>query len=135
MKVEAYLRAQVPGITIDREVLEMSALSPLMAKGATLHSISLDADVEDLISDTDGASALKYALSTLYYTVSEGKYGGSRTEKMGDVSVSVSGAELSVTDRERYKAKADALRDETKTRRERELARGGMFDATALRKR
>lgn len=136
MKVGAYLRAQLPGYPIEAEVLEMAALSPLEAKPQAMRALSLEDSVEENISDAKFSDSLKYALSTLYYLISGSVSGGSRSEKVGDTTLSVSGYVLTAEERRRLRATADLLRRELKKQVMIQTEEGrGMFDATALRKR
>lgn len=136
MKVEAYLRAQVPNFPIESAVLENAVLSPVFAKPQAMRAISLGENVEDNISDAQWVSALKYALSTMYYSLSGAVNGGSRSEKVGDTSVSVSGYTLTDAERAHFRAMADALRAEIGAQAEVLTTKsGGMFDASTRRVR
>lgn len=133
MKVEAYLRAQIPGYPFDIAVLEKAVISPLFAKPERMQDISLDDMVEDYANDDEWVKALKYAISTLYYSVSGMFSGGSRSERVGDIQSSQSGFVITQSDRAYYRSMADRLRNEIGAEPEPTEDDGGMFDATNLR--
>lgn len=137
MTVEAYLRARVPNYPIEREVLEGAVLSPLFSKPRQLRAIKLEDVIEENYRDKEFMDSLKYALSTLYYSLSGGVGGGgSVSERVGDASVSKSGYALSTADRALLRKCGDDIRDELRLQREARSESGrGMFDATSLRKR
>lgn len=137
MTVEAYLRARVPNYPIGREVLEGAVISPLFSKPRQLRAIELEATIEENYRDKEFMDSLKYALSTLYYTLSGSVgTGGSMSERVGDASVSKSGYTLSSADRALLRKSGDDIRDELRLQREASVGDSrGMFDATALRGR
>lgn len=135
MKVEAYLRAQIPGYPFEIADLESAVISPLFAKPERMQDISLNDMVEDYANDDEWVRALKYAISTLYYSVSGMFSGGSRSERVGDIQTSRSGFVITQSDRAYYRRLADSLRDEIGAEREKSQDDGGMFDATNLRYR
>lgn len=139
MTVENWLKGQFQGIgtQIERSVLESAALSPIMAKPTAIAPIKLTDEVEDYIDDSvmDEAFArsLKYALSTLYYSMSAAITGGTKSEKRGNRSISIGGYPLTTKDREAFRALGDKLRGELGCEADEEVAdRGGAFDATNL---
>ena len=132
MKVEAYLRAQIPGYPFELAVLEYAAMSPIFATPEMLQAISLEDSVEYQETDEDWVKSLKYATSTLLYAVSGGFSGGSRSERVGDIQTSQSGYYITRADREFYRSKADKLRREIGADVEANADDGGMFDATNL---
>ena len=136
MTVEAYLRARVPGFPITDVVLEDAALSPIFAKPERLRALSPADDVEDNAEDGGFVKSLKYATSTLYYSMAGVFSGGSRTEQVGDIRASLSGIEITQRNRDYYREMADKLRKEIGAEVEPVQAEsGGMFDAGNLRKR
>jgi hypothetical protein len=133
MTVEAYLRAQVAGYPWDISTLEAVVLSPIFAKPSALQSIALSDVVEDISKDEQLVKSLKYAISTLYYTVAGVFSGGSQSEQIADVKISVSGYEVTQSDREYYRKLASNLREEIGCEAEADLDDNGLFDASNLR--
>lgn len=137
MTVEEYFEASIPGYPIGTlgKVLDGAAFSPILAE-PKLQALSLDDEIADHLDDSEWMSSLKYALSTLYYSMSGVFSGVSRSEQVGDVRASLSGFQVKSADREYYRKKADALREELGYAVEDDVKEvGGMFDATALRGR
>ena len=140
MTVEAYLRAKVPGYPFEMSVLENAAISPVFAKPEALMALSLDDEIEshinDGVMDEEFEKALKYATSTLYYSVSGVFSGGSRSEQVGDVRASLSGFIITQSDRDYYRRLANRLRKELGMEVEEDVALGGKaFDASYLGRR
>lgn len=136
MTVEAYLRAQIPGYPFTTEVLENAALSPMFAKPVALEVIALSDVVEENKDDEGFLRSLKYALSSLYYSAAGLFSGGSRSEQVGDVRAYQSGFIITQADREWWRRRGDALRDELGLEPEEDLSEeSGMFDATPLRRK
>ena len=137
MTVGEYFEASIPGYPIGtlEKVLDGAAFSPILAE-PKLQALSLDDEIADHLDDAEWMSSLKYALSTLYYSMSGVFSGGSRSEQVGDVRASLSGFQVTSADREYYRKKADSLREELGYDVEDDVKEvGGMFDATALRGR
>lgn len=133
MTVEAYLRAQIPGYPFSTEVLENAALSPIFARPEPMGSISLYDDIEEHAGDDDWLRSLKYATSTLYYSAAGLFSGGSRTEQVGDVRASLSGYIITQADRDWWRKRGDALREELGIEPEEDLSTDScMFDATDM---
>lgn len=136
MTVEAYLRARVPGYPFEISVLEDAAASPIFAKPVALKALSLKDAIEDNASDENWVKALKYATSTLYYSISGVFSGGSRTEQVGDIRTSQSGFVITKSDRDYYRSLGDKLREQIGAEIEESTTeQGGMFDATYLTKK
>ena len=140
MTVEAYLRAKVPGYPFEMTVLENAAVSPVFAKPTALQALSLSVEVESHIEDgvmnEDFEKALKYAESTLYYSVSGAFSGGSRSEQVGDVRASLSGFIITQSDRDFYRNMANKLRKELGVEAEESATISGKaFDASGLGRR
>lgn len=135
MTVEKYLRGKFQGIgrLIDDDVLGVAALSPIEARPTPFRVISLNDEVEDNIGDTDYMNSLKYALSTLYYSMSGATDGGTRSEKRGNRQISIGGKAIDVATREAWRKEGDRLRRELGCEIEEASDSGGMFDATNLR--
>lgn len=135
MTVEEYLVAKIPGypVTALDGVLEDAAFSPCLATPPLL-ALDLGDDIAEHKDDTEWMRSLRYALSTLYYSISGVFSGGSRSEQVGDVHASLSGFIVTQSDREYYRSLGDKLRKELGYEPE-EIAQeqGGMFDATSLR--
>jgi hypothetical protein len=107
----------------------------LLAKPNALAAINLDDSVEDIAKDDELVKSLKYAISTIYYTVSGVFSGGSKTEQRADIKISISGYTVTQADREYYRSLADDLRDEIGCEKETDPdGDSGMFDATNLKK-
>ena len=137
MTVGEYFEASIPGYPIGTlgSVLDGAAFSPILAE-PKLQALSLDDEIADHLDDAEWMSSLKYALSTLYYSMSGVLSGGSRSEQVGDVRASLSGFQVTSADREYYRKKADALREELGYDVEDDVKEtGGMFDAIGLRGR
>lgn len=140
MTVEAYLRAKVSRYPFEMSVLENAALSPIFAKPSALSPLDLNDEVEahivDGVMDAEFERALKYAESTLYYSVSGAFSGGSRSEQVGDVRASLSGFIITQADRDFYRNLAHKLRKELGVEIE-DLGTtaGRAFDASALGRR
>ena len=134
MTVEAYLRAQIPGYPFSTEVLENAALSPMFAKPDAMESISLSDIIEEHNDDEEFLRSLKYATSTLYYSAAGLFSGGSRTEQVGDVRASLSGYIITQADRDWWRKRGDALREELGIEPEEDLSTAScMFDGGYLR--
>lgn len=136
MTVEAYLRAKVAGYPIGIEVLQDAALSPIFAKPDALDSLKLTDEIDDKVGDERYVRSLKYALSTLYYSLSGVFSGGSRSEQVGDVRVSMSGYIITQSDRNYYRSMGNRLRREIGCDIEEDTTEQGCaFDATNLKER
>lgn len=136
MNVEAYLRAQIPGYPFKENELMYAAYSPIMAEPTAMRGLNLDDDIVDIASDDEMKRSLKYAISTLYYSVSGVFAGGSISEQVGDVKTSISGYSISQADRSNYRAMADEIRRSLGCSTSSSVAsEGGMFDASSLRRR
>lgn len=140
MTVEAYLRAKVPGYPFEMSVLENAAISPVFAKPEALMALDLSDEIEsyviDGVMDKEFEKALKYAVSTLYYSVSGVFSGGSRSEQVGDVRASLSGFIITQSDRDYYRRLANRLRKELGMDVEEDVILGGKaFDASYLGRR
>ena len=137
MKVEQWLRGHFHGLgnQIELNVLEVAAMSPLSARPTPLMSVSLTDNVEEHINDADFMQGLRYALSTLYYSMSAAITGGTKSEKRGNRQISIGGYPLTTKDREAFRALGNKLRSELGVDIEDDVSdSGGMFDATCLRK-
>jgi hypothetical protein len=133
MTVEAYLRAKIPGYPFTTDVIESTLVSPLFAKPTVLKELNLDDDVAEVARDCELTQSLRYAESTLYYAVSGVFSGGSRSEQVGDVKITLSGFTLTEADRDYYRQLADTIREELGCEVENNPnADSGMFDATGL---
>lgn len=136
MTVEAYLRAKVAGYPVSIEVLQDAALSPVFAKPESLDSLKLTDEIDDKAGDERYVRSLKYALSTLYYSLSGVFSGGSRSEQVGDVKVSMSGYIITQGDRNYYRSMGNRLRREIGSDIEEDTTEQGYaFDATNLKER
>ena len=137
MKVSKWLSGQISGYPIESlgSVLESAAFSPVLASPALI-PLNLDDDISDHLEDAVWMKSLKYALSSLYYSMSGVFSGGSRSEQVGDVRASLSGFTITQSDREYYRSLADKIRGEIGYKTE-EVSpdSGGMFDASPLRRR
>lgn len=137
MKVEQWLRGHFHGLgnQIELNVLEVAAMSPLSPRPTPLMSVSLTDNVEEHINDADFMRGLRYALSTLYYSMSAAITGGTKSEKRGNRQISIGGYPLTTKDREAFRALGNKLRSELGVDIEDDVSdSGGMFDATCLRK-
>jgi hypothetical protein len=136
MNVEAYLRAQIPGYPFEEEVLTFAACSPMLAEPVPMRSLNLNDNLSDVVKNNGLRRSLKYATSTLYYSVAGAFAGGSLSEQVGDVKSTKSGYEITQSDREHYRNMADEIRDELGCSKKSDTASdSGMFDASSLRKR
>lgn len=135
MTVEQWLRGHFHGLgnQIEKNVLEVAAISPLEARPTTLRVVALTDEVEDYVEDAEYMKGLNYALSTLYYSMSAAITGGTKSEKRGNRQISIGGYPLTTKDREAFRALGDKLRKELGAEVDEEVAdNGGMFDATTL---
>lgn len=133
MTVESWLRGHFHGLgnQIEKQVLEVAAISPLEAKPTPFKAVLLTDDVTDYIGDVTYKDSLTYALSTLYYSMSAAITGGTKTEKRGNRQISIGGYPLTTKDREAFRALGDKLRRELGVELDEEVSdEGGMFDAT-----
>lgn len=137
MKVSEYFEAAVPGYPVQSlgSVMKSAAFSPVLASPALI-PLNLDDDISDHLEDAVWMKSLKYALSSLYYSMSGVFSGGSRSEQVGDVRASLSGFTITQSDREYYRSLADKIRGEIGYKTEEVSSdSGGMFDASPLRRR
>lgn len=137
MTVREHFEAAIPGYPVQslEAVLKSAAFSPALAT-PPLTALDLDDDIAEHLSDEVWMKSLKYALSTLYYSMSGVFSGGSRSEQVGDVRASLSGFIITQADREYYRAMGDKLRKEAGYEPEEPVQEtGGMFDASYLRRR
>lgn len=137
MTVEQWLRGHFHGLgnQIEKNVLEVAAISPLEARPTPLQPVSLTDEVEEYIGDADYMKCLNYALSTLYYSMSAAITGGTKSEKRGNRQISIGGYPLTTKDREAFRALGDKLRGELGMEVDTDVTdNGGMFDASSLRK-
>lgn len=138
MTVERWLRGKFQGIgrLIDPDVLGVAALSPVEARPVPFRAVLLGDEVEDFIGEPEYMDSLKYALSTLYYSMSGATDGGTRSEKRGNRQISIGGKAIDVATREAWRREGDRLRRELGCMVEDTATEsGGMFDATNLRRR
>lgn len=138
MTVERWLRGKFQGIgrLIDPDVLGVAALSPVEARPVPFRAVLLGDEVEDFIGEPEYMDSLKYALSTLYYSMSGATDGGTRSEKRGNRQISIGGKAIDVATREAWRREGDRLRRELGCMVEDTATEsGGMFDATYLRRR
>lgn len=137
MTVESWLRGHFHGLgnQIEKNVLEVAAISPLEARPTPLQPVSLTDEVEEHIGDAEYMKCLNYALSTLYYSMSAAITGGTKSEKRGNRQISIGGYPLTTKDREAFRALGDKLRGELGMEVDTDVTdNGGMFDASELRK-
>lgn len=117
-------------------VLEAAVLSPVFAKPVPFRAINLSDEVTEYLDDSEFLNSLKYALSTLYYSMSAAITGGTKSEKRGNRQISIGGYPLTTKDREAFRALGDKLRRELGADIEEDTPdKGGMFDATNLQKK
>ena len=138
MTVERWLRGKFQGIgrLIDPDVLGVAALSPVEARPVPFRAVLLGDEVEDFIGEPEYMDSLKYALLTLYYSMSGATDGGTRSEKRGNRQISIGGKAIDVATREAWRREGDRLRRELGCMVEDTATEsGGMFDATNLRRR
>ena len=136
MTVEQWLRGHFHGLgnQIEKNVLEVAALSPIGALPSSMPPVYLEDRVEDIYGNDDTMKSLKYALSTLYYSMSASITGGTKSEKRGNRQISIGGYPLTTKDREAFRALGDRLRDELGVEKDSDISDdGGMFDASLLR--
>ena len=136
MTVEQWLRGHFHGLgnQIEKNVLEVAALSPIGALPSSMPPVYLDDSVEDIYTNDVTMRSLKYALSTLYYSMSASITGGTKSEKRGNRQISIGGYPLTTKDREAFRALGDRLRDELGAEKDSDISDdGGMFDASQLR--
>lgn len=131
MTVEEYLRSLVPGLDLQDNVVERSALSPVEVE---LEALSMD-DVVDstTLAEDEFRKRLDYASSTIYYSVLGVFAGGGHSEQVGDVRASRGGYTITMADRARFKAMGDALRLKWGFEVEDEESSSEMYDAGSLR--
>lgn len=137
MTVEQWLRGHFHGLgnQIERNVLEVAAISPMEARPTPLLPVSINDLLENHIGDEDFMKCLNYALSTLYYSMSAAIIGGTKSEKRGNRQISIGGYPLTTKDREAFRALGDKLRGELGMEVDADVTdNGGMFDASELRK-
>ena len=136
MTVEQWLRGHFHGLgnQIEKNVLDVAALSPIGALPSSMPPVYLDDSVEDIYTNDVTMRSLKYALSTLYYSMSASITGGTKSEKRGNRQISIGGYPLTTKDREAFRALGDRLRDELGAEKDSDISDdGGMFDASLLR--
>ena len=131
MTVEEYLRSLVPGLDLQDNVVERSALSPVEVE---LAALSMD-DVVDstTLAEDEFRKRLDYASSTVYYSVLGVFAGGGYSEQVGDVRASRGGYTITMADRARFKAMGDALRLKWGFEVEDDESSSEMYDASSLR--
>ena len=136
MTVEQWLRGDFHGLgnQIEKNVLEVAAISPMGARPSSMAPVSLDDAVEDMYDDVAAMNSLKYALSTLYYSMSASITGGTKSERRGNRQISIGGYPLTTKDREAFRALGDRLTDELGAEKDSDISDdGGMLDASPLR--
>lgn len=138
MTVEQWLRGHFHGLgnQIEKNVLEVAAISPVGARPSSMSPVYLEDRVEDMYGDENMMKSLKYALSTLYYSMSASITGGTKSERRGNRQISIGGYPLTTKDREAFRSLGDRIREELGSNKEEEYSNeGGMFDASYLRSR
>lgn len=131
MTVEEYLRSLVPGLDLQDNVVERSALSPVEVE---LEALSMGDVVDSTTLAEDGfRKRLDYASSTVYYSVLGVFAGGGYSEQVGDVRASRGGYTITMADRARFKAMGDALRLKWGFEVEDDESSSEMYDASSLR--
>lgn len=132
MSVEEYLRSLVPGLDLQDNVVERSAISPVEVE---LEALELDEEVDgDSLADEGFRMRLDYAASTVYYSVLGVFAGGGYSEQVGDVRASRGGYTITMADRARFKAMGDALRLKWGWEVAEEDSASEMYDASYLRR-
>lgn len=132
MTVGEYLRSLVFGLDLPDNIIERAAKSPLEVNLAPLRADE-DAYPED--RNDEFVVRLDYASSTVYYAVLGVFAGGGYSEKVGDVSVTKNGYTITMADRERFQALADALRRKHGFDPEESTSESGICDMSYLRLR
>jgi len=132
MNVEEYLRSLVPGLDLQKNVVERAALSPTEVD---LEPVDLDTEVNKAsLEDEAFRKSLDYASSTIYYSVLGVFAGGGYSEQVGDVRASRGGFIITKDDRARYKTLGDELRRKWDFAVPADDTGNEMFDASYLRK-
>lgn len=132
MTVEEYLRSLVPGLDLQDNVIERCALSPIEVE---LEALDISDDVDsDTLEDEDFRMRLDYASSTVYYSVLGVFAGGGYSEQVGDVRASRGGYTITMADRARFKAMADALRKKWGFEVEEDESSSEMLDVSWMRR-
>lgn len=135
MTVRERFRAKVGNYPAEvlEDAFKDAAYSPVEAE-PRLRAINLEDCVEDFQDDALWNKSFKYALSTLYYSMSALFSGGSRSEQVGDVHSSLSGFSITKDDREYFRSMGDRLRLELGYEPEEDARpESCMFDASNLR--
>lgn len=133
MTVEEYLRSLVPGLDLQQNVVERSALSPIEVN---LDPVELDDEVDgDSLADMDFRRRLDYASSTIFYSVLGVFAGGGHSEQVGDVRASRGGYTITMADRARFKAMGDDLRRKWGFDTEADTVSSEIVDMSSLRYR
>lgn len=131
MTVEEYLRSLVPGLDLQDNVVERSALSPVEVE---LEALSMGDVVDSTTLAEDGfRKRLDYASSTVYYSVLGVFAGGGYSEQVGDVRASRGGYTITMADRARFKAMGDELRKKWGFDVPEDESSSEMYDASSLR--
>ena len=131
MTVEEYLRSLVPGLDLQDNVIERSALSPIEVE---LDALSVDDVVDsESLADNDFRKRLDYASSTVYYSVLGVFAGGGYSEQVGDVRASRGGYTITMADRARFKAMGDELRKKWGFDVPEDESSSEMYDVSSLR--
>lgn len=140
MTVENWLRGHFQGVgqQIEHDVLAVAACSPVEANtdadNGRFRALELDEDYAACLSDEVSRVSLKYALSTLYYSMSSALTGGSKSEKRGNRSLTTGGYPLTTRDRDAFRKRANEIRKELGLEvADEESESGVMFDADSLR--
>ena len=133
MTVEEYLRSLVPGLDLQQNVVERSALSPIEVN---LDPVELDDEVDgDSLADMEFRRRLDYASSTIFYSVLGVFAGGGHSEQVGDVRASRGGYTITMADRARFKAMGDDLRRKWGYETEADTVSSEIVDMSSLRYR
>ena len=108
----------------------------MFARRGSLDSLKLTDEIDDKAGDERYVCSLKYALSTLFYSLSGVFSGGSRSEQVGAVKVSMSGFIITQGDRIYCRSMGNRLRREIGSDIEEDTTEQGYaFDATNLKER
>lgn len=143
MTVEEYLRSLVQGLDLQDTVVARAARSPIEV-GLSRLNLKDDVDyeydedgeiIEDKTENVDFLMRLDYASSTIYYSVLGVFAGGGYSEQVGDVRASRGGYTITMADRARFKAMADALRAKWGWDIVEDETASEMYDASNLRRR
>lgn len=127
--IEQFLRSKLPNAEFSTENLEVIANSPV---DVGLMPLRLDEEAYPTPMEESFLQIRNYVESNLWYSALGLFSGGGTSEKIGDETYSQTGYSITQSDRDRFKAIADSLREKAGFAPEGDVSSEGIMDGSEL---